>query len=239
MPTVNSHVCLVCKMMTAPLLASLFLASPTAPALRPINLTDLSLSPHDGDGGASFFASAEALNSVYLHWLDLDRLLVGFRTVGGVPPPNGTIPSPYGGWCAGVDSCAWLGHLLSALAFATASQKDAGLRTRSEYIIGVLSQVSRGVAKRRPEHAGWLGPAEWQDPPAGECHDSEGLYGSHKLIAGLIDQFEQTGDARAKALALGLAAPSSLEGGVSLPPHASATRRKQHERRIETSLAAR
>ena len=173
-------------------------------ALRPINLTDISLSLHAGDGAASFFASAEALNTQYLRWLDVDRLLTGFRSVGGVPPPNGSSIEPYGGWCAGSDSCAWLGHLLSALAFAATSQRDASLHARSSYILNVLAQVADGVARERPEMAGWLGPAPWSDPPESSC-SSFSLYGSHKLMAGLYDQYMQRGDARGRSLAIGLA----------------------------------
>ena len=47
-----------------------------------------------------------------------DRLgVLRRRRPAGLPAgPNGTTPSPYGGWCAGPGGgCAWVGHLLSAL----------------------------------------------------------------------------------------------------------------------------
>jgi hypothetical protein len=183
-----------------------------SPLLRAFPLSEVRLLPAAGDGAASFEESAEALNTAYLKWLDADRLLIGFRRTAGLDPagPNGDAV-PYGGWCGGGGGgggCAWVGHLLSALAFGAASQHDTALRAKGAYIVDSLAKVQDAIAKNDPSLAGYVGTGPWDNAlhNANYSHPgSAGFYSAHKLIAGLCDQHNVAGNAQAKSVAIALA----------------------------------
>jgi len=164
------------------------------PALTPVALSRVSLSSAVGGGGraASFWHSAQALNTEYLLSLDPDRLLIGFDLTAGLPVKNGTVG--YGGWCGGGTSgCAWVGHYLSALAYtAAASPPDSNLerqlQAKADYIIDKLEAAQAAIAENHPDQSGWVGTGLWTDPPLKSPSGSCGLYSSHKLLAGLVDQ---------------------------------------------------
>ena len=68
---------------------------PVLPA-APFNVGDVHL--HDD----SFFGKAQAENTVYLQYLDVDRLLFNFRFVAGL---DNKATLPYGGWIGNVGGC--------------------------------------------------------------------------------------------------------------------------------------
>ena len=137
-----------------------------------------------------------------LKYLEPDRLLIGFRMTAGIDP--GPAES-YGGWCRG-GGCTWIGHFLSALAFASAAEDDPALTAKGNYIVAALGQAQAGIAQRHPDQAGWHGTGEWTDPPVDTKNaGSLGMYGTHKLLAGLCDQATVAGNAEAKAIAIKVA----------------------------------
>ena len=115
-----------------------------AARLRPFPLSQTRLLPAASAEEPSFFASAEDLNTQYLKYIDTERLLIGFRQTAGLDAKgaNGTA-TPYGGWCAASygGTCMWLGHLLSALAFGSASQHDPWLKFKGDYIVAELGKA--------------------------------------------------------------------------------------------------
>lgn len=179
-------------------------------ALRPFPLSQTRLLATAGSD-PSFFASAESLNTQYLKYIDTERMLIGFRQTAGLDTKgaNGTA-TPYGGWCASDtgETCMWLGHMLSALAFGAASQKDPWLKYKGDYIVAELGKAQAAIAQNTPADAGWVSagpPEESVDMiPYGNC-SSCSFYGMHKLLAGLFDQHTSAGNQQAKTIAIGIA----------------------------------
>ena len=120
------------------------------------------------------------------------------RDTASLPQPAGA--APYGGWCSGGNGgCVWVGHYLSALAFAAASEGDDALAQKGAYIVRVLAEVQAAIAKHDPSTAGWVGSGPWEDNlfNANKSHaSSAGFYSSHKILAGLIDQFREVKESR-------------------------------------------
>ena len=55
---------------------------------------------------------------------------------------------PYGGWCAGEQSCEWIGHYLSALAFASSLDKtNASAALRSKVRVRVRVRLGFGLGR--------------------------------------------------------------------------------------------
>jgi hypothetical protein len=183
--------------------AAVFVPAMTA-SMTPVPLSRVRLLPGSVGGSASFEHSARALNSEYLRWIDPDRLLIGYRQLAGLSPAKNA--TSYGGWCSG-GGCEWVGHYLSALAFATASG-DEELRAKGAYVVGVLAKAQAAIGKNDPSDAGWLGLFEWDDTlrDANKTHGtSAGFYGTHKMLAGLCDQWQQCGNHQAREMAISLA----------------------------------
>ena len=177
-------------------------ASATATA-APFPLSAVSISP------GSAFAEAAELNSRYLRYLDLDRLLHTFRTQAGVANPA----HAYGGWESpdyqwGLLNGHFTGHLLSALAFAGASGDDP-LRAKGTRLVEELAACQDAIAQKQPQLAGWLSAYGIDQLERLEAHNLTHVwapyYTLHKIMAGLLDQHVQVGNAQALAVLAELA----------------------------------
>ena len=180
--------------------SSIVVADKIALRARPFGLREVRLL--DGP-----FREAMQRDLDYLLALEPNRLLSGFRTEAGLQPKG----AKYGGWeSAGVAGFS-LGHYLSACATAHAATGDALYKNRVDYIVGELALCQ---SRRADNYVGAIpeGDRIWREIAAGEVR-SEGFdfnggwvpwYTMHKMLAGLIDSYQQTGNAQAKSVALKL-----------------------------------
>jgi len=192
--------------------------------LRPFALDAVRI---DGDG---VFARARDellhLASVY----PVDRLLAVFRcnagidTRGAVPPGNwedfghpneqawgeGDYPGREQAQTANLLRGHYAGHFLSMLAIAAAGGADPLLRKKVEEFVAGLGEVQAALAATgRYSHPGFLAAyGEWQFSrledfaPYGEIWAP--YYTCHKLMAGLLDACELTGNEQALQIATAL-----------------------------------
>ena len=146
------------------------------------------------------FRRAQELDGRYLLSLEPDRLLHRFRLHAGLVPKA----PPYGGWELESLSGHTLGHYLSACALMYAATGDHAFgdiveelslcqeARRTGYVGAIpnedtiFAQVARGEIRATgfALNGGW---SPW--------------YTLHKLLAGLLDAYLQTGNARALAVA--------------------------------------
>ena len=129
----------------------------------------------------------------YLRALDSERLLYHFRITAGVPtdaeplsrrPGDHEAPaSPFRGH--------FTGHYLSASAMMVAGTGDAELKKKADALVAALVQCQRTNGYL----AGWP-EADFDKLEAGQ---RVGVlwYGLHKILAGLLDQYQYAGNAQA------------------------------------------
>ena len=110
---------------------------PTAPALRPFSLHNVSLL------SGTRFHNAQHTNLEWLHQLDPDRLLYYYRNLSGLPQPPGVVA--HGGWDGAGTGLRGhiLGHYMTAASMAAATAGDSILLRRLEYITASLDQCQR------------------------------------------------------------------------------------------------
>jgi DUF1680 family protein len=193
----------------------------TAPALQPFPLGSVRI--HD----TSVFARArdELLHLARVY--PVDRLLAVFRRNAGLDTRGAAAP---GNWedFGHPNEDAWgehdypgrehaqtanllrghyAGHFLSLLALAAAGEDDPALRTKVDSFVAGLGEVQDALAATgRYSHPGFLAAyGEWQFSrledfaPYGEIWAP--YYTCHKLMAGLLDAYELTGNAQALNIA--------------------------------------
>jgi len=161
--------------------------------LTPFPLKDVRLT----DG---LFATAAHTNQKYLETLSTDRLLHSFRLTAGVTSDA----QPYGGWelpdselrghFAG-------GHYLSAVAFAYSSFGNDDLRARGDAMVTGLAACQKANGK------GYVSafPLSLFEKLARGERVWAPFYTLHKILAGLIDMYIQTGNQDALQVAEGIA----------------------------------
>lgn len=146
------------------------------------------------------FKRAMALDQAYLLSLDNDRLLHTFRITAGLP----TSAKPYGGWeKPDVELRGHVtGHVLSALAFMSASTGDARFAAKAEALVAGLVECQRALGTR-----GYLSafPEEFFDRVESTRRVWAPYYTIHKIMAGLLDQATLGGNARALEVVEGMA----------------------------------
>ena len=185
-------------------------AAPLAPPplpLRPFATRELRLL----DG--SPFASAARTNARFLKQLSQPRLFFSFRRTAGLAQPQNA--RPYGGWegaGAGIRG-HFVGHYLSALAYASAPGDDAPMLELAAAALRVLEACQR--AHTAKGDAGYLAAFPTTEFDKVETLTMEGApwvphYASHKVLAGLLALHEALPHApavasTALALALGMA----------------------------------
>ena len=133
----------------------------------------------------------------YMLSLEPDRLLHSFRQTAGLP----TSSKPYGGWEDPAGSAPSgelrghsIGHYLSACAFMSASTGNARIKANADYVVAELAKCQKA-----------LGPSGFLSAYSEEFFDRvfsvrrvwAPFYTLHKIMAGLVDMYEQTGNAQA------------------------------------------
>lgn len=153
---------------------------------EPFSMTEVRLLP-------SFWKETMEANRSFLYSLPNDRLAHNFRVTAGIP----SNADPLGGWEA--PDCElrghYVGHYLSSCALLHASTGDEFIRAKANELVGILAQCQ---AKD-----GYLGayPANFYDRLREHKNVWAPFYTYHKIMAGMIDMYEHTGDRQALEIA--------------------------------------
>ncbi|MFC8798751.1 glycoside hydrolase family 127 protein [Promicromonospora sp. NPDC057138] len=189
-------------------------------AVRPFPLTDVGLSP-------SVATRAQDQMLHFLREFPVDRVLAVYRRNAGLDTRGADAP---GGWegfghpeeepwgpddypgRTGVQTANllrghWGGHFLSATALAWASTGEPAFKDRADEIVAGLGEVQAALAATgRYTHPGFLAAyGEWQFSqlekyaPYGEIWAP--YYTCHKIMAGLRDAYQLTGNQQALDIA--------------------------------------
>ncbi len=125
----------------------------------------------------------------YFRFVDADRLLHTFRTNVGLP----SSAQPCGGWESPTTELRGhsIGHLLSGLAQAYANTGDTQYKTKGDYIVGALATCQRP--------SGYLSafPESFFDRLESGQSVWAPYYTLHKIMAGLLDQYQLAGNQQA------------------------------------------
>jgi uncharacterized protein len=150
------------------------------------------------------FRQNQGRNTSYLLFLDPERMLRSFRLNYGEPSKA----QPLGGWEQPDSQIRghMTGHLLSGLALTTANTQNDAARQRGRYLVGQLAML-QAKATNRGFHPGYLSAFpefyfDWLEQ--GKSVWSP-YYMIHKYLAGMIDQYQLTGDDQALDVAEKLA----------------------------------
>ena len=134
--------------------------------------------------------NAFALEVAYLKRLDADRLLRGFCDIGGV----NSSAALYGGWENSAIKGHTLGHYLTAVSQAYATSGDSELLAIADHVVDVLAQC-------QDTETGYLAAIPESHYIQIEKGNTAGTwvpwYTMHKVMAGLIDAYELTGNQKA------------------------------------------
>ncbi|MFJ3895630.1 beta-L-arabinofuranosidase domain-containing protein [Streptomyces sp. NPDC090083] len=132
----------------------------------------------------------------YLRFVDIDRLLHTFRGTVGLP----STAEPCGGWEAPDVQLRGhtTGHLLSALAQAHANTGDTVYADKGRALVSALEQCQR-AAPSAGFHRGYLSafPESVFDQLEAGGKPWAPYYTLHKIMAGLLDQYQLSGNAQA------------------------------------------
>jgi uncharacterized protein len=158
--------------------------------VKPFSMTDVRLLP-------SFWKDTMELNRSFLYALPNERLAHNFRVTAGIPSDA----DPLGGWEApdGELRGHYVGHYLSSCALMHASTGDQMIANKANELVSMLAECQ---AKD-----GYLGayPATFYDRLRKHERVWAPFYTYHKILAGLIDMYEHTGNQRALDLAVRMA----------------------------------
>jgi DUF1680 family protein len=156
---------------------------------RPFPLQDVRLL--DGP-----FKQAMLRDQQYLLELDPDRLLHNFRVNAGLP----SNAQPLGGWEAPDVELRGhsVGHYMSALALMYASTADPRFKDRGDLIVRELAKVQDAMPTRG-FNKGYLSafPEEFIDRVETRQRVWAPYYTIHKIMAGLLDMYQLTGNKQA------------------------------------------
>jgi len=143
------------------------------------------------------FKQAMERDLEYMLSLEPDRLLHSFRQTAGLP----TSSKPYGGWEDPAGSAPSgelrghsIGHYLSACAFMSASTGNDRIKANADYVVAELAKCQKALGP-----SGYLSayPEEFFDRVFSVRRVWAPFYTLHKIMAGLVDMYEQTGNAQA------------------------------------------
>jgi DUF1680 family protein len=145
------------------------------------------------------FLDATEVNRRYLLGLDPDRLLHMFRITAGLP----SSAEPLGGWEAPDNELRghFVGHYLSACALMGASRGDSETRDRGVMMVGELAKCQKSIG------TGYLSafPEELFDRLRAGKPVWAPFYTLHKIMAGLLDTYQLSGDQQALDVLKGMA----------------------------------
>ena len=157
---------------------------------EPFCMTEVRLMP-------GFWKDMMELDRSFLYSLPNDRLAYNFRVTAGIP----TDADPLGGWEA--PDCElrghYVGHYLSSSALLHASTGDEPIAAKANNLVAVLAECQ---AKD-----GYLGayPTTFYDRLRAHQKVWAPFYTYHKILAGMIDMYEHTGNKQALDVALKMA----------------------------------
>lgn len=157
---------------------------------KPFTMPEVRLLP-------SFWKDTMELNRSFLYSLPNERLAHNFRVTAGIASDA----DPLGGWEA--PDCElrghYVGHYLSSCALMHASTGDQFIATKANDLVAMLAECQ---AKD-----GYLGayPADFYERLRKHERVWAPFYTYHKIMAGLIDTYEHTGNRQALDMALHMA----------------------------------
>jgi uncharacterized protein len=157
---------------------------------RPFSMPEVRLLP-------SVWKETMELNRSFLYSLPNERLAHNFRVTAGIASDA----DPLGGWEA--PDCElrghYVGHYLSSCALMHASTGDQVIASKANDLVTMLAECQ---AKN-----GYLGayPATFYDRLRNHQKVWAPFYTYHKIIAGLIDMYEHTGNEQALTMAVRMA----------------------------------
>ncbi len=161
----------------------------------PNALTDFSMA--DVELLDEYTQNAFSLEVKYLKSLDADKLLKGFCEIAGVESDA----TKYGGWETSAIQGHTLGHYLTAVSQAYATSGDEELKKIADRIVEVLAECQNkdtGYLAAIPE-------SHYQQIEEGNTAGTwVPWYSMHKILAGLVDTYELTGNKQALTVASNL-----------------------------------
>lgn len=141
--------------------------------------------------------NAFSLEVQYLKSLDAEKLLKGFCEIAGVESDA----TKYGGWETSSIQGHTLGHYLTAVSQAYATSGDEELKKIADRIVSVLAECQN-------KDTGYLAAIPESHYAQIEEGNTSGTwvpwYTMHKILAGLVDAYELTGNEQALAVASNL-----------------------------------
>ena len=159
-------------------------------AAEPFSMTDVRLLP-------SYWKDMMELNRSFLYSLPNERLAHNFRVTAGLASDA----DPLGGWEA--PDCElrghYVGHYLSACALLHASTGDKLALSKATDLVAILAECQ--------QKDGYLGayPATFYDRLRTHAKVWAPFYTYHKIMAGMIDMYQHTGNRQALTIALRMA----------------------------------
>jgi DUF1680 family protein len=154
---------------------------------EPFSMTEVRLLP-------SPWKDMMELDRSYLYSLPNDRLAYNFRVTAGLPTQD---VDPLGGWEA--PDCElrghYVGHYLSSCALLHASTGDQPIKAKADDLVAILAECQF--------KDGYLGayPATFYDKLRNHEKVWAPFYTYHKILAGMLDMYEHTGNPQALAVA--------------------------------------
>lgn len=160
----------------------------------PFQNTEVTLSP-------SWIKDRESLNIAFLKSLDADRLLHNFRVNAGIP----SSAQPLAGWEApGIGLRGhFVGHYLSAVSAIAEKYKDTLLTRRLDYVVDELYKCQQAYGN------GYLSAFPENDFDVLESKFGgvwAPYYTFHKIMQGLLDVYQRTGNRKAYDMVANMAA---------------------------------
>jgi len=182
--------------LSATSLAAMSAASPEASPKTAVPMAAQSFDLADVRLGPGPFRDAMERDRAYLLRLDPDRLLHTFRLNVGLP----SSAEPYGGWeSPDVELRGHtIGHYLSACALMYRSTGDAEFKRRTDYIVAELAHC-QAMSPHAGFHEGFLAafPESFIDRVETGQPVWAPWYTLHKIMAGLFDAYQLTGNQQA------------------------------------------
>ncbi|KAH6813705.1 proline-tRNA ligase [Perilla frutescens var. frutescens] len=153
--------------------------------LQDVSLHDVRLDP------SSMHGMAQQTNLKYLLLLDVDRLVWSFRKTAGLDTPG----QPYGGWESPEMQLRghFVGHYMSATAQMWASTHNESLKGKMSAVVSALAACQQKIG------TGYLSafPSDYFDVFEAVKPVWAPYYTIHKILAGLLDQYNLAGNEQA------------------------------------------
>lgn len=173
-----------------------FTREDVTPKIQPFPMTQVRVT-----GGA--YKQAEEWNHGYMQRLAADRLVRNFQLNAGISSQA----KPLGGWETDVAGRAgelrghFTGHYLSAAALLYASTGDNEIKVKSAEMVDALAKCQQKLS------GGYLSafPTTWFDRLDARKPVWAPFYTIHKIMAGMIDQYQLAGNKQALEVVQGMA----------------------------------